>query len=531
MPLPPLIPLPDSVEPTADSFGLTAGTSIIAGDLARANASYLQRRLSSATGLPLPITAPGHRGPAIVLEMSPDGADPGDEGHALEVTAEAVRLEAATQQGLFRAIQTLLQLLPPEVEAPGVTTGVDWEIPGVRIHDRPRFAWRGFMLDEGRHFLGKETVLALLDVLATLKLNVFHWHLTEDQGWRIEIDGYPRLTEVGAHRAGTARNLTDTFRGRHDGRPHGGFYTRDEIREVVACAAERHITVVPEIEMPGHSLAALAAYPELGCRGGPYRVGTRFGIFKDIYCAGRESTFEFLQAVLDQVVELFPGPYVHIGGDEAPKARWNECPDCRRRMAEEGLADTAELQTWFSNRIARHLAARGRVPVGWNEALAPGLHPDAIIQYWIGSRRKVVDAIRQGRRTIVSPFLDYYLDHAYSLTPLSRTYRCEPVFAGLADDDARNILGVEAPLWTEFVPGRARLDYQTFPRLLALAETAWTAAERKDLADFLERWTAFRPRLDRRGIRYASAAAAEPAWFRGLFGILTLVRPQRRTAD
>jgi hexosaminidase len=531
MPLPPLIPLPDSVEPTAEAFRLTADATIVADESTLDNAAYLQRRLSSATGFPLPIAAPGHRGAAIVLGMSPEGADPGDEGYTLEVTADAVRLEAATQQGLFHAIQTLLQFLPPEIEAPGATADIGWTIPGVRICDRPRFAWRGFMLDEGRHFHGKETVLALLDVLATLKLNVFHWHLTEDQGWRIEIEGYPRLTEVGAKRPGTARHLTDMLRGRHDGRTHSGFYTRDEIREVVACAAERHITVVPEIEMPGHSLAALAAYPELGCRGGPYRVGTRFGIFKDIYCAGRESTFEFLEAVLDQVIELFPGPYIHIGGDEAPKARWNECPDCRRRMAEEGLADAAELQTWFTNRIARHLAARGRIPVGWNEALAPGLHPDAIIQYWIGRRRKVVDAIRQGRRTIVSPFLDYYLDHAYSLTPLSRTYRLEPVFPGLGDDDARNILGVEAPLWTEFVPSRARLDYQTFPRLLALAETGWTSAERKDFGDFLERWTAFRSRLDQRGIRYASAAAAEPAWFRRLFRILTLVQPQRRTAD
>lgn len=530
MVLPLLIPLPESITATREHFRLTPEVVIASDEGARATAEHLQKRLITATGYPFPIVPVGQVRPALVLQMAADEADLGAEGYRMEVSAGAVHLRAGDPRGLFHAVQTLLQLLPPEIDAPGVIPGVDWRIPGVHIVDRPRFSWRGFMLDEGRHFHGMQTVLRLLDVMAMLKLNVFHWHLTEDQGWRIAIDGYPRLTEVGAQRAGTARGLFDMLRGQHDGQPHGGFYTHEQIREVVAYAAERHITIVPEIEMPGHSMAALAAYPELSCSGGPFRVPTRFGIFNDIYCAGKESTFTFLEAVLDQVLALFPGPYIHIGGDETPKARWKKCPDCRRRMAEEGLANPEELQAYFTNRMAEFLARRGRTMVGWNEVLSPGLHADAVVQYWVRNRQAVVEAARHGRKTIISPFFDYYLDHSYSLTPLSRTYRHEPVFAELSAAEAEAILGVEASLWSEFVPNRARLDYQAFPRLVAVAETAWTPKEHKDLASFTERWQQFRCRLDLLGIASAPAAALEPSWLAQKLGLLTLVRPQRQTA-
>ncbi len=534
MQVPSLIPRPESVTSLGGVFRLRAGAVIAADDAAQSVATYLRRRLAPVVGEAIEIAQAGTASrraasPQIELRLTAE-TELGAEGYRLEVTDAGVRLHAATAAGLFHGVQTLLQLLPQAVEAPAAATAFDACLPAVRIVDRPRFAWRGFMLDEGRHFHGKATVLDLLDVMAMLKLNVFHWHLTEDQGWRIAIDAFPKLTEVASRRAGTARGLVDMLLGRHDGVPHAGIYTADDIREVVAYAAERHIEVVPEIEMPGHSKAAVAAYPELSCSGGPFTVPTRFGIFRDIYCAGKESTFTFLETVLERVLELFPGRYVHIGGDEAPMARWQKCPDCRRRMQTEGLASPRELQTYFTNRMAGFLARRGRRAIGWNEILGPGLHPGAVVQYWVRHREHVVEAARHGCKIIVSPFFDYYLDHSYWLTPLSRTYRHEPVFRELDAAAADNILGIEAPLWTEFVPSRARLDYQAFPRLLAVAETAWTPRVGKDELDFVRRYRSFRGRLERRGIECPADAEIEPNALARRLGLLTVVFPRRRVA-
>jgi hexosaminidase len=526
----PLVPLPLEVETFPDSFLLTSNTAIISREPDQANSEYLQQRLSTATGYPFPIERGEHPGPAIILDLQQDRTELGDEGYILEAARDSVKLSAPTNLGLFRAIQTLLQLLPPEIESRSPISDIDWVIPGVKISDQPRFSWRGFMLDEGRHFHGKETVMLLLDIMASLKMNIFHWHLTEDQGWRIEIQGYPRLTEIGSQRPGTSRNLLDMILDRHDDVPHGGHYTHEDIREIVAYAAARHITIVPEIEMPGHSMAALTAYPQFSCTGGPFEVATRFGIFKDVYCPGKEATFTFLQDVLDEVMALFPGPYIHIGGDEAPKMQWKKCPDCQQRIAQEGLRDEHDLQTYFTNRIAYYLADHGRTMIGWNEALSPDLHPKAMIQYWFGNRKGIVDAIRNGRKIINSAYLEYYLDHSYSLTPLSRIYNYEPAFSELSARAVEYLMGVEAPLWTEFVPNRARLDYQTFPRLLAVAETSWTANDRKDFADFSTRLVEFQKRLDVLGIRYAREGDVDPPWFKKLFGLLTIAQPQRKIA-
>ena len=315
------------------------------------------------------------------------------------------------------------------------------------------------------------------------------------------------------------------------GFPHAGYYTQDEIREIVIYAAERHITIIPEIEIPGHSRAALAAYPEYSCTGGPFEVPTRFGIYKDIYCPGKEETFTFLQNILDEIMALFPAQYIHIGGDEAPKARWKKCPDCQRRILEDGLKDEQALQVYFTNRIADYVAGHGRTIIGWNQALSNDLHPDALIQYWVGNRKDVIDAVRGGRKIVISSYLDYYLDHSYILTPLSRIYDFEPVFDDLTVSDAENIIGVEAPLWTEYVPNRARLDFQTFPRLLAVAETGWTAKDLKEFADFRVRLADFEYRLNYRGIRYARGKDVQPPWFKRLFGLLTIAQPQRKIAD
>lgn len=520
-----LIPWPARLEYLPGEFHLAADTLILADEANQENARYLRELLTLPTGFPLPAHSIESEQPGIHLRLSQSLTHLGPEGYHLRVSPESILLEAPAPTGVFYAIQTLRQLLPVSIEHRRLVSEEDWRVPAVDIEDVPRFSWRGFMLDEGRHFHGKEAVLQTLELMALQKLNIFHWHLTEDQGWRIQIQAYPRLTEIGAHRAGTARGLI----GKHDGVPHTGFYTQDDIREIVAYAAQRHITIVPEIEFPGHSLAALAAYPELSCTGSPFEVATHFGIFADIYCAGKEAVFTFLQNVLDEVFELFPSPYIHIGGDEAPKRRWKACPDCQRRIRQEGLKNEHELQVYFTNRIIAYLAKHGRRAVGWNQILAPGLAGDAIVQYWVGGRNKLLRAIQnESRQVVMSPFLDAYLDHSYSLTPLSRAYRFEPVFPELNDSQAACILGTEFPLWGESLHSQARLDYQAYPRLTAMAETVWTPRALKNYAGFRRRLVAFLARLDIIGVGYAPLDEVEPAFFKKLFGIFTILAPQTR---
>ncbi len=523
-----VIPLPLEIEERAGRFVLSAETAIVADADNQQNAAYLRDLVAPPTGFTLPIrTGESEQADAIRLKIGGDREVRGREGYTLTVSPEAVAVEAPEPAGVFHGIQTLRQLLPVEIESPAFAPNVVWQVPCVVVKDAPRFQWRGYMMDEGRHFHGKETMLRTLDLLALQKLNVLHWHLTEDQGWRIEIKRYPRLIEIGSTRSGTARK----WFGKHDGVPHSGYYTQEDIKEIVAYAAERHITIVPEIEMPGHSLAALAAYPELSCTGGPFEVSCRFGPKRDIYCAGKEQVFTFLHNVLDEVMALFPSPVIHIGGDEAPKARWKRCPDCQARIEQEGLKHAHELQVYFTNRMAAYLDAHGRRAMGWNEILQEGLVKSAVLQYWIGKRKAVVEAIQRGRDVVMSPFLLTYLDHSYSLTPLSKVYNYEPVFPELDAQDARHVLGLESPMWTEYVPSRARLDYQTYPRLTAFAETGWTAREKRDFRDFQSRLATFLLRLDELGVKYAPENDVEPPWYRQLLGILTIAQAQTKTAS
>ena len=386
------------------------------------------------------------------------------------------------------------------------------------------------MLDEGRHFQGMETVKDLLDVMALLKMNIFHWHLCEDQGWRIEIKHYPELTQTGARRPGTGHSLLDVLLKRHDGQPHEGFYTQEKLREIVVYAAKRHITIVPEIEMPGHSMASLSAYPQNGCTGGPYEVRTGFGVSQELYCPGKDQSLRFLENVLEEVLEIFPGPYIHLGGDEAPKKRWKTCPDCQARMQAERMQEVSELQTWLINHMASWLQERGRTPIGWNENLEPDLNSNMVIQYWAGDFKKVVRAAQAGRPLILSPFLDYYLDHAYSLTPLSRTYAYEPFRDGLEEAPFGTLLGVETPLWTEFIPNRARLDYQVFPRLLAVAETSWTAGYKRSFNDFERRLKHFHRFLDDKGIKYPSGREIRSNPVKQFLSRSSMLFEQKKTA-
>ena len=415
--------------------------------------------------------------------------------YRLAVRPTGITISARSATGLFYGIQTLLQLAPDDA----VT------IPAVAIADRPRFGYRGMHLDVVRHMPPLVFIKRYLDLLARYKLNTFHWHLTDDQGWRIEIKKYPRLTSVGGWRRETVveKNF-DPFIG--DGIPHGGFYTQDEVREIVAYARARHITVIPEIEMPGHSLAALAAYPELACTPGPFEVGMRWGVYDDVFCP-TERTFAFLEDVLTEVIDLFPGTYIHVGGDEVTKVRWGESPIAQDVMRREGLKDEHELQSWFIRRIERFLIAKGRRLIGWDEILEGGLAPEATVMSWRGTRGGI-EAARQGHDVIMTPDRPLYFDHYQGdrateplaiggFNPLEAVYAYEPIPAALTAAQAKYILGAQANVWTEYLKTPVAIEYMALPRMLALAEVVWSPKQARD-------WTSFRARLDGE-LRYLDA--------------------------
>jgi hexosaminidase len=423
-----------------------------------------------------------------------------------------VTIRASTQAGLFYGVQTLLQLLPPQVYAPTAASGVHWTVPCVRIEDQPRFKWRGLMLDVSRHFYTKEQVEQILDSMAAQKLNTFHWHLVDDPGWRIEIKRYPLLTEVGAWRRSIGFDLdpkSSTAYG-PDGR-YGGYYTQADIREVIAYASARHITIVPEIEMPGHSSAALAAYPQFSCSGGPYTTDVNGGVLAGVYCAGNDLTFEFLQNILGEVIDLFPGKYIHIGGDEVPKENWQKCAKCQARMSAEKLGNEKELQSYFIRRIEKFINSRGRNLIGWSEIREGGLAKNAAVMDWIGG---AVEAASDGHDVVMSPTSNCYFDYYQSTNhatepkaiggflPLDMVYALDPMPAALDLKFAAHILGAQGNLWTEFVPSPKHAQYMIYPRLCAIAEITWSPKTGRDYADFTHRLqTQFR-RFDQMGINY-----------------------------
>ncbi len=518
-----LIPAPQTLVSGEGQFRLDTGTPIVitaADDIeTHAVATDLQLRLRSATGWDFPILTLGDdldQSGAISL-VRDESFTGGAEGYTLQVSAAGVIITAGTPAGLFYGTRTLLQLLPPEVfgtEGAAVTTGdrepertpperaapepavpapaAGWTVPAVRIEDAPRFGWRGLLLDCGRHFMTVDYVKRMIDLLAIHKLNRLHWHLTEDQGWRLEIRKYPRLTEIGA------------WRSYADGSSYGGYYTQQQVREIVAYAERRHVIIVPEIELPGHCRAALAAYPELSCNGGPHTVATRWGVFADVYCAGNDDVFRFLEDVLVEVMELFPGEYIHIGGDEVPKQRWQECPQCQTRIAAENLADVDELQSWFIRRIDRFLTAHDRKLIGWDEILAGGLAPEATVQSWRGFAGALA-AARAGHDAIVSPTSHAYFDYDVGRTDLAKVYSFDPVPPELTAAEAKHILGGEMNMWTEYAP-QEKVDGKVFPRLLAMAEVLWTGPQQHGFNGFFRRVRKHYERLDRMGVRYGPEA-------------------------
>ena len=513
---PALIPQPQSLELKDGVFTLDSGTRIYTDPASADTGTYLADHLRSSTGFRLKISSKLAPDVAtvsgIVLTTLNADAGLGAEGYELTAKTNVVVITAPTQAGLFYGVQTLLQLLPAEIYATQRVNGVDWQLPCVNITDQPRFPWRGLMLDVSRHFFNKTEVKQLLDAMAVHKLNTFHWHLVDDNGWRIEIKKYPKLTSEGAWRGGVGFGLdpASTTAYGPDGR-YGGFYTQDDIREVVAYAQTLHITIVPEIEMPGHSLAALSAYPELGSGPGPFKVPLQGGVNPGIYSPAKDEAFEFLQNVLAEVAGLFPSAYIHIGGDEVPKGPWKHDAACQALMKREGLKNEEELQSYFIRRVEKIVNADGKRLIGWSEILQGGLAQNATVMDWIGG---AYEAASQGHDVVMTPtshcYLDYYQSQDRSTEPraiggylpLSTVYSLDPIPARLTPEQQKHILGVQGNVWTEYIPNIRQVEYMAFPRLTALAEIGWSPKSAHNFDDFTRRLKTDDRRLDQLGVNH-----------------------------
>jgi hexosaminidase len=513
-----VIPRPQHISALQDSFQVNANTAIYVDasnpELKRL-AGILAARLRASTGYKLRITEKkkiDRSANTIILTTAQAPDSLGKEGYRLRIGAQRMVLSAPQPAGIFYGLQTIAQLLPT---APGKLPA-PVSLPGVEITDKPRHTWRGMMLDAGRYFFSVEDVKKMIDYMVMYKLNTFQWHLTEDQGWRMEIKKYPELTRTSAWRDATiVGHLNDQPR-QYDGKRHGGYYTQQQVREIIAYAAERYITVIPEIEMPGHSVAALAAYPELSCTGGPFKVSQNWGVHEDVYCAGNEQTFTFLQDVLTEVADLFPSPIIHIGGDECPKVRWKACSKCQARISRENLKDEHGLQSYFIKRIENFLLTKNRNIIGWDEILEGGLAPNAMVMSWRGITGGVT-AAKQHHGVVMTPrnpaYMDYYQgDPAHEpltiggLNALRDVYGYDPVPAELSKEEAKYILGSQANVWTEYIPDLKHAEYMMMPRLAAIAEVVWTAPHNKSFDDFAKRMQVEYQRYAAAGINHSLSA-------------------------
>jgi len=509
-----IIPKPNKITISDDNFVINRNTKIILDNSTTNNlitANYLNDILEKVAGYKLKISTNNNNENSIILKYS-DDSKYGKEGYTLDVTESGVEI-LGSSAGQFYGIQSLLQLLPTEIFGNRIIENIELAIPFVNIEDSPRFEWRGMHLDVCRHFFSVDFIKKYIDYLAMHKMNTFHWHLTEDQGWRIEIKKYPKLSEVSAYRNETIIGHHNTDPQKFDGTKYGGIYTQDEIREVVKYASDRFITVVPEIELPGHSVAALTAYPELSCTGGPFEVRTSWGISDDIYCAGNELTFEFLENVLSEVVDLFPSKYIHIGGDEAPKHRWKECDKCQTRIEQEGLSDEHELQSYFITRMEKFLNSKGKQIIGWDEILEGGLAPNAAVMSWRGNEGGIA-AAKSKHKVVMSPNTNCYFDHYQTenrddeplaiggFLPLEKVYSFNPVPPELTAEEGKYIIGAQGNVWTEYIPTSDHVEYMAFPRLSALAEVVWTNESNKNFSNFKSRMIKHYKRLDAVGTNY-----------------------------
>lgn len=518
-----VIPLPQEITISQDSpFKLTSSTVIAYpkdNALLKRNAEFLAEYIADATGYTLRTKAienGGKPGKAIVLGL--DASIANAEGYRLTTQADGISICGQTANGVFYGIQTLRKSIPAQAQDASIL------IPAGKIEDQPRFGYRGMHLDVGRHFFPVEFIKEYIDLLALHNMNTLHWHLTEDQGWRIEIKKYPKLTEVGSIRKHTViGHNTDEY----DNTPYGGFYTQDEAREIVKYAQERYITVIPEIDLPGHMLAALAAYPELGCTGGPYEVTGRWGIFEDVLCIGNEKTLPFLEDVMTEIIDIFPSKYIHIGGDESPRTRWKKCPKCQALIRKEGLkadkSHSAEdrLQSYCNARIEKFLNERGRQIIGWDEILEGDLAPNATVMSWRGSAGGI-KAAQMGHDVIMTPNTYCYFDYFQSkdkenepydaiggYLPVEKVYSFNPT-EGLNEEQAKYILGAQANVWTEYMTSTEQVEYMILPRMAALAEVQWTEPSKKEYSDFLQRLNTLAKLYDRDGLNYAKHVFTAP---------------------
>lgn len=496
-----IVPQPNQLKVNEGSFAVNKRTSIVIPENSELMiaAQFMNARFKLAAGFELKVTNEKPSKNYISIELDTlSGLS--NEAYSLNVTRQGAGIKAGTTRGAFYGLMSVLQLLPPQIESAKRVEEVEWLMPCVEIMDQPRFVWRGLHLDVCRHFVSVEFIKKQIDVMALYKMNTFHWHLTEDQGWRIEIKKYPELTGTGSKRI------------EGDGTEYGGFYTQEQIKEVVSYAKERFINVVPEIELPGHSLAALVGYPELSCTGGPFKVRNIWGVEPDVYCAGKDKTFEFLEDVITEVVALFPYEYFHIGGDECPKDRWKVCPDCQKRIKMEGLKDEHELQSYFVRRIEKVLLAHGKKMIGWDEILEGGLAPSATVMSWRGEQGGI-EAAEQGHDVVMTPGNWVYLDHYQGnskvepvgiggYTTLEESYSYDPVPAELSADKSKHVLGTQGNVWSEYLYTPELFEYRIYPRIIAIAEVGWTEKANKNFADFLKRMDSQFVRLDMHGINY-----------------------------
>ena len=491
-----VVPMPLEINTTQQaSFLLKSGVTVYypaGNEKMQRNAEFLASYVKAQTGIELQVQAgEGGKG-GIVLQLGLANDNP--EAYQLKVDANQVVISSPSEAGVFYGIQTLRK-------AVDVAEGSNVELPAVEIKDQPRFGYRGMMLDVGRHFFSMDEIKTYIDMMALHNINRFHWHLSEDQGWRIEIKKYPKLTEIGSMRKETVIGHNS---GKYDGKPYGGFYTQEQAKEIVAYAAERYITVIPEIDLPGHMQAALAAYPELGCTGGPYEVWTQWGVSDNVLCAGNDQTIQFIKDVLAEIVEIFPSEYIHVGGDECPKVKWSTCPKCQARIKALGLKSdnkhTKEerLQSYVIHEAEEFLNSKGRKMIGWDETLEGGLAPNATVMSWRGETGGI-EAAKQHHDVVMTPNTYLYFDYYQSkdtetepmaiggYLPIERVYSYEPMPKSLSPEEQKYIVGVQANLWTEYIPDFKQVQYMVLPRMAALSESQWCAPEKKNYEAFLQR--------------------------------------------
>ena len=511
-----IVPLPRNIAlQQAPGFVLSEKTAIVYADGLAREAQFLKEYVEEMTQLQLSVRPYAKKGDAkgnIVLSIAAPAkkkplVEPNEEAYTLTVSAKGVQLSGQTTAAVFRGIQTLRKSLPVIRDSEAATQVA---LPAVVIQDEPRFAYRGMHLDCSRHFFPIDFVKKYIDLIALHGMNKFHWHLTDDQGWRFEVKKYPKLTTIGGWRTGTVVGRNTPI---DDGIRHGGFYTQEECRDIVRYAAERHITVIPEIDMPGHMVAALAAYPEFGCTGGPYEVEHKWGVFADVLCPGKEQTFRFVEDVLAEVIDVFPSEYIHIGGDECPRDRWKKCELCQKRIQQEGLQaegkQSAEdhLQGYFTKRVEQFLHTKGKRLIGWDELLGCNVDNTSTIMSWRGAEPGA-KAAKLGHDVIMTPNKPMYFDHYQTdkrdgeplsiggNSPSEAVYAFEPVAADLSPEEAKHILGVQANVWAEYIYSTQHVEYQILPRMAALAEVQWLQPEQKNFEAFRERATRLKALYD-----------------------------------